>query len=57
VPFKVTVCAEPPACTLDGEMLLKIGILEELCSNGLRMASSWAAVACFARYECPMVGV
>src|SRR5712691_2456435 len=38
-------------------MLLKIAMLEELCSRGLRIASKSAAVACLLRYECPTLGV
>src|SRR5215471_5498151 len=52
VPVRVMVCPEP-AGTLEGEIVPKIGMLEELCSNGFRMAASCAAVACLARYECP----
>jgi hypothetical protein len=33
------VCAEP-AGTLEGEIVLRIGMLEELCSNGFRIAAS-----------------
>jgi len=38
-PVRVIVW-ELPADTLVGEMLRKIGIFEELCSRGLRIASS-----------------
>src|SRR6266700_2046909 len=57
VPVKVIVWAELPACKLVGEILRKIGMVEELCTKGFRMASSCAAVACLARYECPTFGV
>ncbi len=49
VPVKVIDCAELPACKLVGEMLRKIGMVEELCTKGLRMASSCVAVACLVR--------
>ena len=37
LPVKVTVWAGLPAAIVEGEMLLRIGILDEPCTIGLRM--------------------
>src|SRR5438270_11360144 len=39
VPVKAIVCPGLPACTLVGEMVRNIGMLEELGSKGLRIAA------------------
>src|SRR5437879_5784699 len=47
VPVKVIVCPELPAGTLVGAMVRKIGMLEELCSKGLRIAAMAAGEMAF----------
>src|SRR5215471_16720886 len=56
VPVRVMVCAEP-AGTLEGEIALRIGMLDELWSNVFSVVSTFATVSCRAGYECPTCGV